>query len=223
MINKIYPQMLYRWFLMDIAQWYLGDIDIIWTPPSYGKNTVYLTIDDAVYSPESFDEILEILNKFEVKVTFFVISSYVNESNRELLIKAINSGHHLANHGASNKVHALCNAFELENELLKCEQVLKQLYSDAYTEYPKIKYFRPGCGYTTQTTSYVCKKLDYKIVLGTVYPIDTIIPMPNIYSWFIRYKIKRNDIIILHDRSWTPSTLSKLLPYLTKIYEVDHL
>jgi peptidoglycan/xylan/chitin deacetylase (PgdA/CDA1 family) len=209
--------MLYRWFLMDIAQWYLGDIDIIWTPSGHVGNNVYLTIDDAIYSSDSFDE------NFEVKATFFVISSYVNDKNRELLVKAIETGHHLANHGALNKAHALYNAFELEKELLECEQVLKQLYSEAHTEYPKIKYFRPGCGYTTQTTSYVCKKLGYKIVLGTVYPIDTLIPMPNVYSWFVRSKIKRNDIIILHDRSWTPSTLNKLLPHLIEIYEVTHL
>lgn len=207
---------------MDIAQWCLSDLDIIWSHPGKEKNTLYLTIDDAIYS-ESFDEILGILNKYNVKATFFVIQSYVTNENRHLLVKAIEDGHHLANHGAKNKAHVLYNAFELEDEITKCEQLLKQLYTEAHTEYPKIKYFRPGCGYTSTTTSYVCKKLGYRIVLGTVYPSDAHLPMPNVYAWMINTKVKNNDIIIIHDRWWTPSTLMKILPNLTERYAINHL
>lgn len=214
--------MLFRWYLMDVAQWYLSDIDIIWSHPEKEKNTIYLTIDDVIYS-NSFEEILNILKEYGVKATFFVIESYVTNENRELLVKAIKDGHHLANHGTKNSAHVLFNAFELEDEITKCEQLLKQLYSEAHIEYPKIKYFRPGCGYASTTTSYVCKKLGYKIVLGTVYPSDAFIPMPNVYAWLIINKIKNNDIIIIHDRWWTPSTLIKILPNLVENYTVTHL
>lgn len=220
---NIKNNMLFRWYLMDAAQWCLSDLDIIWSHPEKEKNTVYLTIDDAIYSDESFEEILNVLNEYDVKATFFVIQSYVTDKNRYLLIKAIKDGHHLANHGAKNKPHVLYNAFELEDEITKCEQLLRQLYSVAHVEYPKTKYFRPGCGYTSTTTSYVCKKLGYKIVLGTVYPSDAFIPMPNVYAWFIKSKIQNNDIIIIHDRWWTPSTLMKMLPTLTNQYDVTHL
>ena len=212
--------MLFRWYSMEIAQWYLGNLDIIWSTNT--KNTICLTIDDAIYS-NSFEEILNILDKFDVKATFFVISSYVNDKNYNLLLKAIENGHHLANHGTQNKAHALFTASNLENDIILCEQVLRQLYKDAFTEYPKIKYFRPGCGYTTDTISYVCKKLGYKIVLGTVYPVDSFIPMPNIYSLIIKNKVKSGDIIILHDRWWTPSTLLKILPDLKTKYKIIHL
>jgi peptidoglycan/xylan/chitin deacetylase (PgdA/CDA1 family) len=173
-----------------------------------------------VYSDSSFEEILDILNKYNAKATFFVISSYITDTNRRLLVKAIEDGHHLANHGVKNKAHILYNAFELENEITECEQLLRQLYKEAHTEYPKIKYFRPGCGHTSTTTSYVCKKLGYKIVLGTVYPSDAHIPMPNLYAWIINNKVKNNDVIIIHDRWWTPSTLMKTLPYLTETYSI---
>lgn len=208
---------------MDVAQWYLSDLDIMWQHTNKDRNTIYLTIDDAIYSESSFEEILSILNKFNVKATFFVIQSYVNDKNRHLLVKAIEDGHHLANHGTRNKAHVLYNAFELENEITKCEQLLRQLYTEAHSEYPKIKYFRPGCGYTSSTTSYVCKKLGYRIVLGTVYPSDAFLPMPNVYAWMINNKVTNNDIIIIHDRWWTPSTLMKILPNLTDRYTIDHL
>ena len=207
---------------MDAAQWCLSDLDIMWRHTNTTKNTIYLTIDDAIYS-DSFEEILDLLNKYNVKATFFVIQSYVNNKNRHLLVKAIEDGHHLANHGVKNKAHFLYNAFDLENEIILCEQLLKQLYTEAHTEYPAIKYFRPGCGYTSTTISYVCKKLGYKIVLGTVYPSDALIPMPNIYAWIINNKVVSNDIIIIHDRWWTPSTLIKILPKLTQNYTITHL
>lgn len=215
--------MLLKWYLTDIAQWYLSDLDIVWKQKSNKFNTVYLTIDDAVYSNTSFEEILTVLAKFNVNATFFVIESYINDSNRHLLIKAIEDGHHLANHGALNKIHALCTPFELENEIIKCEQLLKQLYTSAHVEYPKIKYFRPGCGYTTSTIMYVCKKLGYKVVLGSVYPSDPHLPTPNIYSWIIKSKVQNDDIIIIHDRWWTPSTLLKTLPYLVEKFNVGTL
>lgn len=211
--------MLLLWYLMDIAEWHLGNLDIIWRVSDI-PGTVYLTIDDAVYCNDSFKNILDTLGKYNVKATFFVISSYINESNEALLIDAISRGHHLANHGEYNTMHALCSAFSLETEILQCEDALKKLYKRARVQYPKIKYFRPGVGYTTKTIEYVCKKLDYKIVLGTVYPQDAKIPLPNMYAFIVNNKIKEHDVIILHDRYWTPTTLEKTLPYILEKYKI---
>lgn len=208
---------------MEIAQLFLGSqYDIIWK--QYGKsNTIYLTIDDVILNKNVFEEILNVLDKYNVKATFFVISSYINEHNYDLIVNAIKNQHHFANHGETNKMHALFNESDLENEILKCETTLKDLYSIANIKYPSIKYFRPGCGYTNDTIINVCNKLGYRVVLGSVYPCDPHIPMPNLYAFIIKNKTQPNDIIILHDRNWTPSTLIKTLPYLTSNFNVEHL
>jgi hypothetical protein len=62
--------------------------------------------------------------------------------------------------------------------------------------------------------------MDYIITLGTVYPKDANFPMPNIYAYIIKSKIQDNDIIILHDRWWTSSTLKKCIPFIKEKYSI---
>ncbi|MCK5075928.1 MAG: polysaccharide deacetylase family protein, partial [Calditrichia bacterium] len=60
------------------------------------KKIVALTIDDG---PDSLTtlKILEVLDKYDSKATFFVISSYVLE-NKDIMTKIVNRGHELGNH-----------------------------------------------------------------------------------------------------------------------------
>ena len=82
--------------------------------PTILNTEVFLTIDDAITNTHSFEETLQILDQFNAKATFFVISSLVesNQINEHLLIKALKSGHHLANHGEINQMHALCSKYD---------------------------------------------------------------------------------------------------------------
>ena len=128
-------------YSLDIARWFLSSLNIIWTI-NKKPNTVYLTIDDVV-NPDSFEEILDVLDKFNVKATFFVISSYVTESNKKLLTRSVKSGHRLANHGQRNKMHALYSDIKLLEEIEECDNLIKQIYLENNIEIPKEKFFRP--------------------------------------------------------------------------------
>ncbi len=78
---------------------------------------------------------------------------------------------------------------------------------------PKIKYFRHGNGFITDDIIRICKLNNYKIVLGSIYHQDTKLPFSNIIYYYIKLKVKPNDIIILHDIKFTPSVLKKTLKY----------
>ena len=197
------------WYLMDLAKWYfdIRRYNIIWTfddikndiigYPKFNKN-IYLTIDDVVNN-DSFEEILDVLDEFNAKATFFVISSLVNEKNKELLSRAVKSDHQLANHGKTNCKHFLCSYSKLYNEIMDCEKLIEEIYNENNKPLPKIKYFRPGSGFITKDITRVCELNNYKIVLGSVYPQDTKFPFPNLLYYYIKLKVKPNDIIILHD------------------------
>lgn len=156
------------------------------------------------------------MDEFNAKATFFVISSYVNEQNKPLLSRAIKSGHHLANHGQTNSRHFLCSYSKLYNEIINCQKLIEEIYNCNKCPMPKIKYFRPGHGFVTNNIIRLCESNNYKIVLGSIYPQDTKLPFPNLIYNYIKLKIKPNDIIILHDRKFTPSVLKKTLKYLKK-------
>jgi peptidoglycan/xylan/chitin deacetylase (PgdA/CDA1 family) len=173
-------------------------------------DTIILTIDDVPYETGEFEKILDVLNKYKCKATFFVISSLVNESNRHLLISAIKNGHHLANHGVHNTMHALYYYDSLYNENEPCQQLINNLYKEAGVEKPKVKYFRAGVGIVTNAINRYCKDNDYKIVLGTNYCSDPRISNVWLNEYYIKTHLKPNDIIILHDRKWTPELLERL-------------
>ncbi len=199
--------MLFYWYIMDLAQLFLKHYDIIF---KNNENKIILTIDDVPYQTGKFEEILNILNKYDCKATFFVISSLVNESNKHLLISAIKTGHHLANHGAHNTMHALYTYDELASEIEPCQKLINDLYDEANVAKPDIKYFRAGVGIVTDEINKYCKDNNYKIVLGTNYCSDPRVSIIAVNEFYIKKHLKPDDIIILHDRKWTPELLERL-------------
>lgn len=195
------------WFVMDIAKIIFGKDNIIY---ENNNNEIILTIDDVPHFCDSFNEILNILNKYECKATFFVISSYVTLKNRQLLITAIKNGHHLANHGEYNKMHALCSYDDIVKEINTCQKLLHELYTEAKIKMPKNKYYRPGCGLISSQIKKYCKDEGYKITLGSNYCSDTKCPI-FLNETYILCHLKTNDIIIIHDKVNTIELLKRLL------------
>jgi len=176
------------------------------------SNQVCITIDDAPYDNGSFRSILDVLDKYEnVKVTFFVASCFVNGDNEKDLIRAIKSGHQLANHGSRDKVHALYNNKLLDKEVKECQDLISKLYEKADVEVPKDVYYRPGVGFINRHMLKLSEESKIKIFLGSVYPYDPHVPLSTVNYRYVKWKLEPNDIVILHDRRWTVNALDKLL------------
>lgn len=169
---------------------------------------VVMTIDGAPYKTETFGAILRVLDQHYTKATFFVISSQINEINKPMLIQAVQRGHHLANHGQIDRKHANLSRSELSIELSHCERAIDDIYKAAKKPLPQVKYYRPG----NETINQYARENGYTIVLGTNYPSDPYISSTMINKWYIMNHLKAHDIIILHDRPWTPALLQVLLP-----------
>lgn len=65
-----------------------------------GKKRVYLTFDDG--PSNNTEEILDILNKYDVKATFFVVGN-TSEHGQELLKRIVSEGHSVGLHSYSHK------------------------------------------------------------------------------------------------------------------------
>lgn len=196
------------WNQMRIARYLFKKYDILWENTN---NEIILTFDDVPYDNRSFDKLLKVLEKHKVVATFFVISSFVNDDNIKLLTKAVYKGHHLANHGKTNKRHSSLTHTELHDEIFSCQKLITEIYNEANIPPPDIMYYRPGCGHVNKLINDYCVKNGYKIVLGTNYPCDPLVPLGFINKFYIERHLKQNDIIILHDRKWTPDMIDRLL------------
>jgi len=191
--------------------------DVITKIPTSSNNeqsfdTVALTFDDLPYG--NHREIIELLDKYDMKATFFIISSKITEEDKEIFVKAVRNGHQLGNHGSTNSMHLLKNRKALSTEIEDCDKVIKEIYLLADIELPTVMVYRPGCGLFCNETIEVAKELRYQLALGSVYCHDAQMPISTINYWYLLKHIENNDVIILHDRKWTLVLLTKLLPWL---------
>lgn len=199
LLAKIYPDVLFH---LDL-------------PPS--SRYIAFTIDDF---PNSHDlsvsfRLLDLLRDHNARCTFFTIGSNIQRhqsSNRmeELFQRIATDGHELGNHGWRDEEAIRLSPAELEKQIHDT-QTLMNRYSNRTT-----KWFRPGSGFFNRTMLNLCHRLDYRLVLGSIYPHDPQIPHSGLNSYFIRNKLYPGAIIILHDRRATIETLEKVLPEIEK-------
>lgn len=198
----IFVEFLNKWFPSVITHTKVKD------------KTIYLTFDDAPYGYSR--RIMDQLDKWDMKASFFVISDYVTDATRGTMIQAIRDGHQLCNHGQKNSMAALLSYENLDKELGICQEVIDNLYDIAHVRLPKNKFYRPGCGLFNGKILQYMKENNYHLTLGSVYPNDPVFFIPYMNYLYLISHIESGDVIILHDRSWTPKTLEYLLPYLAK-------
>lgn len=157
------------------------------------RKVIALTFDDVPYGDHA--RIIKLLDKYNMKGTFFVISGDIRNPetrdyipNRRLreesgiqsetygcLVDAVKKGHQLGNHGKTDSMHALKSNKSLEEEIVHCDGLIKQVYKSAEINLPTNMVYRPGCGAFTSSMLKIVERLGYKLALGSVYPNDPII------------------------------------------------
>ena len=172
---------------------YINNEEMFIKNGSRDKKLIALTFDDGPH-PKETDKVLDVLKKYNVKGTFFIAGKHANWYSAPL-IRASKEGHEIGNHTFNHPdISNLSNA-QLEEEILKCEEILIKLTGN------KPILFRPPYGsYKQEELSSIAKKLNYKIVLWTsVDARDWQNPPAEVIANKIINNSKNGDIILLHD------------------------
>lgn len=120
---------------------------------------VYLTFD-AGYENGNICKILKILEKENVKATFFVLDNLIYK-NSELVQKMIDDGHVVANHTMKHKdMTKMKTIDEFEKELKDLEELYRQTFN---AEMPH--YYRPPEGKFNINNLKWANELGYKTVM----------------------------------------------------------
>ena len=126
------------------------------------EKIAYLTFDDGP-TLKSTPKILDILSEENVKATFFVIGKHVKE-HPELVKRAYDEGHYIANHSYSHnndKLYTTADSFI--NEILSTDvEIGKAIGMENYHSYV----FRFPNGY--MAPSYKTKKQEYAKLLSNI-------------------------------------------------------
>jgi peptidoglycan/xylan/chitin deacetylase (PgdA/CDA1 family) len=169
------------------------------------RNVVALTFDDGP-KPEFCQPILDILDRFGAKATFFVVGREAQE-NPDLIMRMEDSGHEIGNHTYSHIAVKDKPVGEALGDIQKCSEVIYNITGK------QPKYFRPpGGGYNTGLSNGM-KKMGLKTVYWSFNAVDYIETTPGYevpedfqamakeLSKRIVDKVTPGTIILLHNGS----------------------
>ena len=174
-----------------------------------GAKQIALTFDDGPH-PSQTQRILDILDRYGVKATFFMIG--VNVENYPDAAKAVVArGHEVGNHTYSHSHLNRLGMGMLTSELEKCEHVLEDM-CDCHTHL-----FRPPEGYLSDGVFECAEQGEYSLILWSIDTRDWEIKDSQHIVETVLNNVKAGDIILMHDyvaKSKTPEALEILLPKL---------
>lgn len=174
------------------------------------EKKIALTFDDGPHK-EYTPQILDVLDEYGIKATFFVIGNNCKE-NIDLLKREIRAGHEIGNHTYSHPHIAKIDTETLIGEIIKTEDILFEL------EEKRPNLFRPPEGVYSQTVSEMLEKLDYIPVLWTVDTLDWKGLDAQKIADTVTDNVFSGAIILCHDyvsgRSGTPDALKIFIPEL---------
>ena len=187
---------------------FLGVIEKLTPNITYRVQTalpiVALSFDDGPH-PVFTPQVLEILNRYDAKATFFLIGERARR-HPEVVAKIKAAGHQVANHYFRNG--SILGGSDAEFLAL-----LKETESAIGTSGgPKL--FRPPGGVARPRQLKLARENGYSCVLGSAYPHDPMLPP----VWYIRWLIEKNlvpgTIVILHDGISDPTRSLEALPHI---------
>lgn len=164
----------------------------IWSFPNT-DNTVYLTFDDGP-TPEITEKVLEILEKHNIKATFFCIGDNVRK-HPEIVQKILSKQHSIGNHTYSHLKGWKTSTKTYINNTEACELKLNSLFNISNS-----KLFRPPYGKITPLQSYKLRKLGYKIIMWDVLSKDYDVNLsPETCYENVVNNVTSGSIIVFHD------------------------
>ena len=177
----------------------------------YGnQNTSNISLMINVYwGTEYLDSILNILEQYEVKCTFFVGGQWV-EKNPDYLEKIYDNGHEIGNHGYFHKDHDKLTYSQNYDEIYVNHQLVKQTIGI------DMNLFAPPSGAYNKTTLSVADSLGYKTIMWSKDTIDWRDHDSNLIFDRATKNIKGGDLILMHPTEMTVKALPNILQYYQK-------
>lgn len=170
---------------------------------------IALTFDDGPH-PRQTERILEILGKYNVKATFFMVGKNV-ELYPDVARRVVGAGCEIGNHTYSHYHVSALNEGTLREELERCREVLEEICGCE----PRL--FRPPEG---KITSYVeaCVDDEYELILWSLDTRDWEGKSASAIADSVMEKVHPGAIILLHDyvgkNAHTAEALEIFLPLL---------
>ncbi len=171
---------------------------------------IALTFDDGPH-PRLTPKILDILKKYQVHATFFIVGQNA-ELYPYLVERILAEGHEIGNHTYSHGKVAGSSFGQMKKEFEACESAIYEI-----ADY-KTKLLRPPEGFLDSKIKSISRQMDYNIILWNIDTMDWAHRSPEDICQNVSDNISQGSIILMHDyigyHSPTPEALALFIPVL---------
>lgn len=181
--------------------------------PIYSVETnekkVALTFD-AAWGEEYTDEILKILEKNNVKATFFLVGNWVDRYP-EKVKKIYEKGHEIGNHSTSHPHFTELNNEKIKEEIFLTSEKVKSINNKGTT------LFRPPFGDYNSEVVKTVKETGHYCILWDVDSLDWKNPGEDVILNRVIEKADNGSIVLFHNNAEeTPKVLDRIIKELKK-------
>lgn len=165
---------------------------------------------DAAWGSDKTPKLLEILRKYNVKTTFFLVKMWMDRypDMTKLIAK---EGHEIGNHSATHPRMGSLSKQRIIEEIRSTHEKIRELTGQ------ECKVFRPPFGDYSNTLIETAKELGYYVIQWDVDSLDwKDLSASAIYSRVIK-QVKPGSIVLFHNNGKnTPEAVELILEELTK-------
>lgn len=136
---------------------------VTWRQVIPDRRVAYLTFDDGAI-PEVTPAILDVLKRYNVKATFFVVGENI-QKYAHIYARVVEEGHRVGNHTYHHVKGSKCSLEEYMREVEACEEAINGQQS-------AVRLFRPPYGKMKPSQKRAILERGYKIVLWDVLTHD---------------------------------------------------
>lgn len=170
------------------------------------SNKVALMIN-VYWGTEYLSEMLDILDEYDAKCTFFVGKTWV-KTYPAMCRLIYERGHEIGNHGSNHKEHARLSYEENVKEIQECQDAVYEVTGVT------MNLFAPPGGSYSQTTVKAASDLSYKTILWTHDTIDWRDRDEDLIFERATSEMTGGDLILMHPTEATKNALKRILEYI---------
>jgi peptidoglycan/xylan/chitin deacetylase (PgdA/CDA1 family) len=152
---------------------------------------IALTFDDGPNDPHTLN-LLEVLAKHDVHVTFFLIGRYVRQ-RPDIVREIAKQGHEIGNHTFTHPLLTFRSRSNVRKEITECRHTI----TDAVGEHSNL--FRPPWGGRRPGTFSLARELGLEPIMWNVTGYDWNAPSTEYIEKKTTGRIRGGDVVLLHD------------------------
>jgi len=156
---------------------------------------------------ENVLKILDILDEYESKSTFFIGGSWADD-NVDCVREIFKRGHELGSHGYFHKDHSNMSYEANLQEIRPSVKLLEMICGE------KIKLFAPPSGAYSENTLSACASLEMQVIMWSRDTIDWRDKDVNLIKKRATQNLKAGEFILMHPKDVTVQALPEILNYI---------